>query len=637
MSNTQFDEQEVLTQRQQARDKVNIWFDDRSNYYHPIRELLANAVDEISNNFESGTVDVTLADDNKTITVKDSGRGMPILATHKKTGSPMRKIYFETLFAGGKYDNDKDKANTGTNGVGLTAINYTSLLFHVESQHDGVLEEVEYIDGGIFQTSKETPNDSKDSYTAITFKLDPEVYTDTVFDIEKVKYIVKHVAISSNKATFTVAFNGSKTSIHYDSIGEYFKKTLENQTTSKVLKTANLTYHRADEVDKIEVLFTTTPDVLQETFLNGTFLSEGSTIKDGVLNGIRLFGNKYAKKHKLFPKGVTSFTKDDISNSISLVASIWSSKVAFTSQSKFKTKKMLYHQIAKEHITTYLSVAEIEEADAIKKVFAHVIAVQKNNSANDRAKTKLKNKLSGKIEGIGNRVDKFSDSRNHGIDAELFINEGDSAGGSLVQARDPAYQAIYSLKGVILNVVKASWTDTINNDVIMDLIKVIGTGIVSKKKELNTFDIKNARFGKIMIATDADSDGEHIISLIISMIYKLMPELLADGRVYIVKTPLYIISFPDDSKIYYSSEDEKNKKLPKVKGKYTISRLKGLGEVSSEVMEETAMNRDTRNIIQVTMKDAKILSETTELWFGKSVDDRKEFISGALKDYINIE
>ncbi|MDR4281746.1 DNA topoisomerase, partial [Bacillus subtilis KCTC 1028 = ATCC 6051a] len=357
---------------------------------------------------------------------------------------------------------------------------------------------------------------------------------------------------------------------------------------------------------------------------------------DGVITGIKTFCNKYARENKLFPKGINSFTTEDIESSVSFVLVALSNKVEFKNQTKLSTDKKLYRKLAQRHTTQLLEVFQIENEKGFKKFVNHLLEVQKHNTQSQKAKQQLKKKLSEKVDGIGNKVANLVDCKKHGKDSEIFIAEGQSALGSIVLARDAVYQAAYPLRGKILNCLKADYTTIFKNQIITDLIKVLGCGIQTdkKNKDLDTFNINNLRYGKIIIATDQDSDGAQIACLIITMIYRLMPKLIEEGYVYIAQTPLYEIKLEDDSMIYFYSESEKDQKINTLKGKYTIARCKGLGELDAVTMAETAMNEETRNLIKVTVEDAENMIESLETWMGSSVDNRREYISENLYKYV---
>lgn len=492
----------------------------------------------------------------------------------------------------------------------------------------------EYNDGGQNRKVTELDYDKKlGNFTKVSFTLDPEVYTDTIFDKDVVLDIVKHVSIASNSIAFTVALGGHISVFETSDFGGYFYDLVGNQTTSAVFSGPMRDYE-SDELNKIQLLFTTMPNIYQESYLNGSYLSNKGSIHDGVMDGIRKFGNKYCADNKLFPKSITKLTKEDIEGSVSYLVKMLSTKADFVGQTKMRTEKTLYKKIASEQTGLILEVARNENPKALEKFFKHVIEVSKSNSQATKARAKLKKKLSEGVTGLSNRVEKLTDSRQHGEDSEIFFAEGDSAGGSIKQGRDSEYQSTLPLKGKILNILKAGEADIMKNEEIINMIKIIGTGIWSEKHPEN-FDINKCRYGKIVIASDADSDGMHIQALFISFMYKYLRPLLEAGKVYMLQTPLYIVHTEDDEIIHYFSDREKEREFPKLKGKNTISRLKGLGEISAETMYEVALNKDTRTIVQVTIGDAEKVEEAINTWLGKDVTKRKDIIKDKLSEFVN--
>lgn len=624
------DDIKKLTERQKAREKLAVWFGSRDNFYHPVKEAVANGTDEIITHFDKGVVNVELGADKRTISVTDTGRGIPI-GTKENI-----EMLFLTLFAGGKYGN-VEETMTGTNGCGLTATNYNSSYFKVESWYGGHYYTIEFENGGVEKAPlRKEACDKQLHSTKITFILDDEMFTNTLFETEEIEDIVKHSAVGSNKVTIGYKHNGHEVSYHYESILEYFAENALDNTCKPAIG-ASKTFEDDGEQTTIELVLSTASEPFQETFLNLTYLKENGAIFDGIVNGAKLFMNKHGRENKLFPKGVTSFSGADIESSISFVATVLSNNVEFQNQTKFATAKKLYKDVAQKYVAEVLELFKIEQPKEFKRMVDHLLLVQKHNEKSSKAKQQLKKKLSEKVDGIGNKVEGLVDCKYNGEKAELFVAEGKSALGSVQTARDANYQAVYPLRGKILNCLKASYETIFENQVVTDLVKVLGCGIQTdrKNKELDNFDIKNMRYGTINIATDADADGEQIACLIITMIYRLMPQLIEEGRINIVQTPLYEVKKANDEMLYIFNEAEKEAKLkPLADTKYVISRCKGLGELEPEVMHETAMNPETRNLIQVTVNSASKMVKMLEVWMGPAVDGRKEIISTELHRYI---
>lgn len=642
------DQIKALTTREQARDKVSIWFGSSSNYYHPLKETIANATDEIINNFDNGKITILLHEDNQTITVADSGRGIPLQLKTDETYN--YELLFETLFAGTKYEQDAS-TTTGTNGVGNVVINHTSEIFDVINVQKNEFHTINYSDGNLNRSASFNETNNLDFYQSLTqsetgsiftFKLDDEVYTHTTFDYDTLKEIVTNFSIASNKVEYSLGmiYESFDTFeiydvIHNNSIKEYFDENQSNKATS-IAQWANHSYENDGvETNAIDLVFSTSSEPIQKSFLNLTYLEEGGSINDGVLDAVRLYANKYCRTNKQFPKGATSFSKQDIEDSVSFVVTVLSNNVEFQNQTKLSTNKKLYKDNVKEHTTSMLEALEAGNIKEFKKFIDHLLTVQKHNGVNDRAKKKLKKVLTEKVDSMNNRIENLVDCKVHDNESELFICEGQSALGSVVLARDAKYQAAYPLRGKILNCLKSDYDTIFKNKIITDLVKVIGCGIEAdkKSKDLDMFDIDNLRYGKIVATCDADEDGFQISCLIITMIYRLMPKLIEQGHVYIATTPLYEFKTKSDKVYYAFSETEKDEVASKIKEDYKIARSKGLGELQADVLAETAMDPNTRNIIQVTIEDAMQVAESFDAWMGDDIESRKDFISENINEY----
>lgn len=639
--NINSDEIRELSQREQARDKISVWYGSADNYEHGLKEVMANATDEIINNFDEGSIYVELDEDNKTITVRDTGRGVPI--SGQSGGKPNYELLFLQFFAGSKYGNDgmTNGAMTGTNGSGLVTLNYTSLLFEVSSVSGGEKHHIKFERGGEITEELSVTKTDEVHGSTFKFKLDPEVYTETEFSSEQVKEIIKKYAVSSSKITIHYTHKEEKETYHYESVEDYFDEMVQDTSTSPIAHAKMLEFEQGNgEKTSVEIVFSTATEPRQESFLNLTHLPEGGTINDGVINGFKLYMNKHCRDNNLFPKGMKSFSDVDILESISFVAVMLSNKVEFSNQTKFSTKKELYKDVAKERIQQILEVLQIENRKGFDAMVNHILLVQKDNASNQRQKEKLKKKLTEKVDNMSNAIEKFVDCRIHGEEAELYLAEGDSAHGSVVLARNGQFQASLPMGGKFLNVAKATNLDAIvNNEIIMNVIKVLGSGIDlgKKQKDIPPFDISKLRYGKIICASDEDPDGAQIVCLIITLFYKLMPEIIKQGKLYIAQTPLYEIKLKNDSVVYAYTDKERDDAV-KEHGKsiINISRSKGLGELSPEVMSETAMNPETRHLVQVSIKGAQKAEQMIEDWMGSGVDNRKKFISENLNKYMDV-
>jgi DNA gyrase subunit B len=484
----------------------------------------------------------------------------------------------------------------------------------------------------------ETTANKNEHGTTVKFRLDDEVYTNTEFIPEEVESIVKRYAIGSNKITINYKYGEKESSFHYDNLLDYYTDLVGDKNTSSVAFGEAVTFDDGGEQTSISIALSTTTEAIQESYLNLTHLSSGGKINDGIVNAVKLYANKYCKQNKLFPKNVNSFSDSDVEESISFVAVMLSNKVEFENQTKLSTQKNLYREVSKKRTTQILEIMEIEDTTGFKKIIDHLLLVQKDNTNNQKQKENLKKKLKEKVDNMVNKIDKFVDCRVHGEEAELYLAEGDSAHGSVVLARDGRFQASMPMGGKFLNVEKVNNIDAItSNDIVMNVIKVLGCGVdLGKKyKDVTEFDIKKLRYGKIICASDEDPDGAQIQCLVITMFNKLMPQIIHEGKLYIARTPLFEIKLKNDEMIYAHTDEERDS-LIKEHGKniVNISRVKGLGELEAEVMAETAMNPETRHLIQVTIDDVKKAQQSIDDWMGSDVTNRKEFISTNLNKYI---
>lgn len=641
-----------LSDRDQAREKIAIWYGSADNYQHGLKELLANATDEIMNNFENGTIEVTLLPDNKTVIVKDSGRGIPI--DGETDGVKNYKLLFQTLFAGTKYgDGGLTNGNyTGSNGVGTTVLNYTSLIFDVTSVIDGIKYNVSFANGGELVSDLTKEKTDEHSGTQVKFQLDPKIYTHVEFTYDDVYDIVHRYAVSSDKITVTLSHEGKEdVTFHYNNLKEYYEELTVSITTSGTVFGESVEYqddvvlnhshsenNKRQETTSLSIVLSTTTTAIQESYLNNNYLQNGGKINDGIINGIKLFMNKYCRENNLFPKKINSFTDSDIEDSFSFVAVMFSNYVEFANQTKFSTNKELYKEVAKRRVTQILEVLQVEDIKTFKKIIDHLLLVQKENNVNAKSKEKLKKKLTEKVDTMGNRIEKLIDSRIHGEEAELYLAEGDSAHGSVVLARDSRFQASMPMGGKFLNVEKATNIDDIvNNETVMNVVKALGCGIDlgKKQKDLPKFDIDKLRYGKIICASDEDPDGSQIQCLIITLFYNLMPEIIKAGKLYIAQTPLFEVKMKDDTVVYAYTDEEKEQIVNEYGKKVIqIARSKGLGELDAHVMAETAMIPETRHLTRVNINNAKLAEKAIIDWMGKEVTNRKEFISENLNKYI---
>lgn len=615
-----------LDVREQCRLKLPIWYGSRDNYLHGFREVLANASDEITNNYDDGFIDVYLSDDKKMIKVFDSGRGIPI--TGETGGVKNYELLFLRLFSGTNYDNlENGKVTTGTNGSGVTILNYTSTHFEVDSYTNYKKNTLIFKNGGELQTDRFNQPSDIEHGTCITFELDAEVYTNTVYDVDDVKGILNSLAGSNSKLTIYFTHDGTNVSYHYDSLEEY----IEQNSTNIISPTHTFNSKRFtddNEENTIECSWNVSTEPFQTTYLNYTYLKDNGTIYDGFIDGMK----------KVFTKASKSkFTNLDIEMSFGMVVSVLSTNVEYANQTKFSTSKQLYKKLVSDYIVSNMEIYKAENPQEFDKILKHLQSINSFNTKNENSIKNIKKKLSEKSDTFTNRVETLVDCRNHGEEAELYITEGKSALSAVVASRDATFQAAMPVRGKTLSVLKASADQIFNNQIIIDIIKVLGCGCSfknGKKKLLDDFNIDNLRYGKVIITVDRDSDGSSIACLLATTFYKLMPELLRQGKVYLAKTPLYEITTKQGELIYAFSDKERDD-IVKANDIAKIQRNKGLGEMTAEVMAETTMNPKTRVIEKIVINDEKDMAYYFEKWMGTDVSLRREHIEENLYKYMS--
>lgn len=625
-----------LSQREQAREKVSVWFGSKENFYHPFKEVLVNAVDEINNNFESGTVIVTLDNEHKKISVSDSGRGLPIEG--KTNGKPNYELLLLTLFAGTNYSNNENgKETTGTNGVGLTVTNYCSTSFSVTSKRNGHEHKMSFANGGeIISPLKSTKTNTSETGTTISFELDPEVFTHAIYDSQEIYDIIKKTAGVSPKIKFKLIYNG-ETEFHYDNIKGYFAEIIENNT-SRIFSGNEKIFEIENERNRIEVALTTCPEPIQQSFLNGTHLKEGGSINDGIINSVRRYINKYCKDNGLLKDKDGNISNDDVKDSLSFVCKFNSTNTEFSNQTKFSTKKKLYETISTSYIKDLMEIYQLEDSVEFNKLVNHILEVKKFNNKSSASKKALKKKLSEKVDSF-TRLEGLVDCKKHGEESELFICEGKSALSSIVLARNPLNQAAIAIRGKIMNCLKSNLDEIFKSQIVTDIIKVLGCGIETdrRNRDLGEFNENALRYGKVIIATDMDADGFQIACLLLTLFYKLTPQLIHKGRVYIALTPLYEIKDLKNKKEHYAFSEEEKEKIIAGLEKYKVSRNKGLGELNAKIMAKTGVNPETRTIVKVDVDDAKEMIKAFEIWMDETVTERRNIIMNELDKYNDID
>lgn len=604
---------------------------------HSVFEILSNSIDEAREGY-GNIIEVTRFED-KSIMVKDYGRGIPLDYNPKEERYNWELVFCE-LYAGGKYKNNSGENyeySLGLNGLGSCAAQYSSEYMDVTVYRDGYRYDLHFEKGENTGGLKKEKCKYDSTGTIIKWKPDLEVFTDIDIPLEYYTTVLKKQAVVNAGLRFILYDEGSGQTFEYcyeNGIVDYIKEVGQDKgfTEIQFYETATKGRDREDKPEykvKMQIAFCFNNEInLLEYYHNSSFLEYGGAPDKAVKAAFVYEIDKCLKARNKYNKDEAKITFADIQDSLILVTNSFSTVTSYENQ----TKKSITNKFIQEAMTDFLKqqmeIYFIENALESEKILEQVLVNKRSRETAEKTRINIKKKLSGNVD-ISNRVKKFVDCRTRDVNKrELYIVEGDSALGACKLGRDAEFQAIMPVRGKILNCLKAEYDSIFKNEIIVDLLKVLGCGVEIKSKhnkDLNTFDINNLRWDKVIICTDADVDGFQIRTLILAMLYRLVPTLIQMGKVYIAESPLFEINTKNRTYFAYT-EKEKNQITSKISGKYTIQRSKGLGENEPEMMWETTMNPETRRLIQVVPDDIERTEKVFDLLLGDNLAGRKSFI-----------
>jgi len=604
---------------------------------HSVFEILSNSIDEAREGYGS-VIEVTRFKD-KSIMVKDYGRGIPLDYNPKEKRYNWELVFCE-LYAGGKYKNNSGENyeySLGLNGLGSCATQYSSEYMDVTVYRDGYRYDLHFEKGENIGGLRKEKCNYDSTGTIIKWRPDLEVFTDIDIPLEYYTTVLKKQAVVNAGLKFVLFDEESGQTFEYcyeNGIVDYIKEVSQGKefTGIQFYETAVKGRDRDDKPEykvKMQVAFCFNNEInLLEYYHNSSFLEHGGAPDKAVRAAFVYEIDKCLKARNKYNKDESKITFADIQDSLILVTNSFSTVTSYENQ----TKKSITNKFIQEAMTDFLKqrleVYFIENMLESEKILEQVLVNKRSRETAEKTRINVKKKLSGNID-ISNRVKKFVDCRTKDVSKrELYIVEGDSALGACKLGRDAEFQAIMPVRGKILNCLKAEYDSIFKSEIITDLLKVLGCGVEIKSKhnkDLNTFDLNNLRWDKIIICTDADVDGFQIRTLILAMLYRLVPTLIQMGKVYIAESPLFEINTKNGTYFAYS-EKEKNSIISKISGKYTIQRSKGLGENEPEMMWHTTMNPETRRLIQVVPDDIERTQEVFDLLLGDNLAGRKSFI-----------
>ena len=633
--------------RVRLRPAVIFGSDGLEGCEHSFFEILSNSIDEAREGFGK-VIEVTRYKD-KSIMVRDYGRGIPVDYNNKEERYNWELVFCE-LYAGGKYNNDNGgdyEYSLGLNGLGSCATQYSSEYFDATIYRDGFRFDLHFEKGENIGGLKKEPCKYKSTGSIQKWKPDLDVFTDIDIPLEYFQNILKKQAVVNAGLVFKLYDEATKENFEYvyeNGIKDYVNELSQDKSFTGInyFETSAKGRDREDKPEyklKVQLAFCFNNEVnAMEYYHNSSYLEHGGSPDKAVRSAFVSEIDKAIRNEGKYTKDESKITFPDIQESLIIVINSFSTITSYANQ----TKKAITNKFIQEAMTDILKhqleIFFIENKLEGEKVIEQILNNKRSRETSEKARVNLKKKLAGNTD-ITNRVKKFVDCRTKDVTRrEVYIVEGDSALGSCKTGRDSEFQAIIPVRGKILNCLKADYNKILENDIILDLLRVLGCGIEAKtkhNKEFNTFDINNLKWSKVIICTDADVDGYQIRTLILTMIYRLVPSLITEGKVYIAESPLFEITCK--GKTYFAfDEREKTQILSKLEGKYTIQRSKGLGENEPEMMWQTTMNPETRRLIKVTPDEI----EKTEFYFdvllGDNLQERKSFIEENGGKYLDL-
>ena len=612
---------------------------------HAVFEILSNSIDEARAGHGKRITVTRFLD--RSIQVEDAGRGCPVDWNEKEGRFNWELVYCE-LYAGGKYDNlsgENYEYSLGLNGLGACATQYSSRYMDVTVWRDGFEYQLHFERGELVGEMGKTPlpkNQAKKTGTRTRWLPDLDVFTDIAVPVEYYQDVMKRQAVVNAGVTFqlrdeTEPGKFQETDFLYENgIQDYVAELAgEGPLTQPVFLTAERRGRdRADKPDykvKLNVCFCFSNKVqIIEHYHNSSFLEHGGSPEKATKSAFVSAIDKYLRDQGKYQKSESKITWQDIEDCLVLVSNNFSTQTSYENQTKKAINNKFVQEAMTEFLRSQLEVYFIENRFDADRIAEQVLINKRSRESAERARLNTKTKLSANIT-IADRVQKFVDCRSKDISRrEIYIVEGDSALGSVKQSRDAEYQGIMPIRGKILNCLKADYARIFKSDIIMDLIRVLGCGVdVPGKhaKNVSAFDIGSLRWSKVVICTDADYDGFQIRTLVLTMIYRLCPELIRQGYVYIAETPLFEIRCGEKTWFAYSDKE----KADIVKGlegkKYKVDRSKGLGENEPDMMWLTTMNPETRRLIRVMPEDAERTAQVFDLLLGDNLQGRKDHIA----------
>ncbi|SEJ73047.1 DNA gyrase subunit B [Propionispira arboris] len=594
--------------------------------HHLVYEVVDNSIDEALAGYCSH-IEVTIHQDNS-VTVVDNGRGIPV--DMHESGRPALEVVLTVLHAGGKFGGDGYKVSGGLHGVGISVVNALSSLLEVEVKRDGKIYNMSFSKGYTTSALK-VVGDTDENGTKVHFVPDVEIFDEVVYDYDILKHRLRELAFLNQQITITLTDerDGHNEIFYFEGGIRSFVAHLNRN--KEVINTDPIYFNGTKNTTVVEIAMQYNTSYTENiySFVNNINTEEGGTHLAGFKIALTRAANDFARKQNILKTSEDNLTGEDIREGISCIISLKIRNPQFEGQTKTKLGNSEVRGIVDSIVSEGLSEFFEENPAITKKIIEKSIMASRAREAARKARelTRRKNALE-----VSSLPGKLADcSIKDPMQTEIYLVEGDSAGGSAKQGRDRRFQAILPLRGKILNVEKARLDRILNNDEIRTMITAFGNGIGEE------FDLTKSRYGKIIIMTDADVDGAHIRTLLLTFFYRYMPELLTNGRIYIAQPPLYQVR-KGKQHWYTYSDDEMAAKLDEIgRDGIVVQRYKGLGEMNPEQLWETTMDPEGRTVLQVKLDDAEAADSIFTILMGDKVEPRRKFIEDHSHDVRNLD
>ncbi len=619
---------------------------------HAVFEILSNSIDEAREG-RGDTILVTRYLDGS-VEVEDFGAGCPVDWNPVEQRWNWELVFCE-MYAGGKFQKDEGESygySLGLNGLGTCATQYASEYMNVTVYRDGKKYNLRFEKGSIVGELQSEPYTGRRTGSIIRWKPDREVFTETDIPADYFHEVLKKQAVVNDGVMFrfkneTAPNKFETTEYRYENgITDYVGEICGSDALTQpyFITGERKGRDREDKPEykvKINAAFAFSNRVnLIEYYHNSSWLEHGGAPEKAAKSAFVSALDAYLRKGNKYQKNESKITFPDVQDCLILVTNCFSTQTSYENQTKKAITNKFIQEAMTEFLRSQLEIYFIEHKAEADRIAEQVLVNKRSRETAEHSRLNLKKKLSGGLD-ISNRVQKFVDCRTKDVARrELYIVEGDSALGSCKQGRDAEFQGIMPVRGKILNCLKADYARIFKSEIITDLIKVLGCGVQNRTKkpikELGEFDLRNLRWNKVIICTDADVDGYHIRTMILNMLYRLTPALIEEGYVYIAESPLYEIHCKNKTWFAYT-EKEKADILASLDGaKPTINRSKGLGENDADMMWLTTMNPATRRLIKVMPSDVQRTAEVFDLLLGDNLAGRKEHIAECGARYLDL-